>query len=142
MTQQNLAATLFALAQSYRVTVRNSINANELGINALHVRCLHIIAQTPGCTANDIVQQTQRDKAQIARLIKELIKLDLVTKCADENDKRCFILSFTTAGEQLLQKLHAAEQSVDALLCKGLDQSQIDNFLHTANTMISNIKND
>ncbi|MGO2365926.1 MAG: MarR family winged helix-turn-helix transcriptional regulator [Pseudoalteromonas sp.] len=142
MTQQNLAATLFTLAQSYRVTVRNSINANELGINALHVRCLHIIAQTPDCTANDIVQQTQRDKAQIARLLKELIKLNLVTKCADENDKRSFILSFTTAGEQLLQKLHAAEQSVDELLCKGLDQSQIDNFLHTANTMISNIKHE
>ena len=142
MTQQNLAAALFALAQSYRVTVRNSINANELGINALHVRCLHIIAQTPHCTANDIVQQTQRDKAQIARLIKELLKLDLITKCADENDKRCFILSFTAAGELLLQKLHAAEQSVDALLCQGLDQNQIDNFLHTAKTMISNIKNE
>lgn len=142
MIQQNLATTLFALSQSYRVTVRNSINANELGINALHVRCLHIIAQTPHCTANDIVQKTQRDKAQIARLIKELLKLDLISKCADENDKRCFILTFTHAGEQLLEKLRAAEQSVDALLCQGLEQSQIDSFLHIANTMISNIKHE
>ena len=68
----SLANTLFALMQNYRVTIREAINAGELGLNAMHVRCLHIIAATPQCTANDIVNQTQRDKAQIARLVKEL----------------------------------------------------------------------
>ena len=142
MPQQNLASTLFALTQSYRLIVRDAINASELGLNALHVKCLHIIADTRHCTANDIVNEAQRDKAQIARLIKELLSLSLITKCADENDKRCFILSFTQRGQTLYQTLQQAEQRVDSLLCQGLDQAQIDNFLMVANTMINNIKNE
>ncbi|TMN72764.1 MarR family transcriptional regulator [Pseudoalteromonas sp. S1727] len=141
MPQQNLASTLFTLTQSYRLIVRDAINATELGLNALHVKCLHIIADTPHCTANDIVNKTQRDKAQIARLIKELLSLALIAKCADENDKRCFILSLTNSGKTLYKTLKQAESTVDTLLCKGLDQAQIDNFLMVANTMINNVNN-
>ena len=61
-----LSNTLFELMQNYRVTIREAINAGELGINAMHVRCIHIIANVNNCTANDIVTKTQRDKAQIA----------------------------------------------------------------------------
>jgi len=70
-----LSNTLFELMQNYRVTIREAINAGDLGINAMHVRCIHIIASTSNCTANDIVTKTQRDKAQIARLIKDLIAI-------------------------------------------------------------------
>ncbi|MCF7499575.1 MarR family winged helix-turn-helix transcriptional regulator [Pseudoalteromonas sp. L1] len=140
MPQTSLSSALFTLAQSYRVTVREAINANELGLNALHVRCLHIIAETKHCTANDIVATTGRDKAQIARLVKDLIKLDLVSKCADENDKRCLILSFTEQGKTLLSRLEVAEQQVDSRLCEGLTETQITEFISTATTMINNIK--
>ena len=141
MSQQTLASTLFTLTQSYRLIVRDAINASELGLNALHVKCLHIIADTKHCTANEIVNKTQRDKAQIARLIKELLSLSLIRKYADKNDKRCFILSLTDSGELLFKTLKQAEQTVDSLLCKGLDQAQIDNFLMVANTMINNVNN-
>ncbi|WP_404343248.1 MarR family winged helix-turn-helix transcriptional regulator [Pseudoalteromonas mariniglutinosa] len=142
MPQTPLATTLFTLAQSYRVTVRAAINAKQLGLNALHVRCLHLIADTPQCTANDIVNKTQRDKAQIARLLKELLSLALISKCADQHDKRCFILSLTDAGKQLFTQLNAAEQQVDSQLCQGLSQAQIDSFLTVANMMIRNINNE
>lgn len=141
MPQTSLSSALFTLAQSYRVTVREAINANELGLNALHVRCLHIIAETQHCTANDIVAQTGRDKAQIARLVKELIKLELVSKCADKNDKRCLILSFTEQGKTLFSRLQIAEKQVDSKLCEGLTETQITEFISTATTMINNIKN-
>lgn len=139
MSQTSLSSALFTLAQSYRVTVRNAINANELGLNALHVRCLHIIAETNHCTANHIVAKTGRDKAQIARLIKELLKLALITKCADENDKRCLILSLTEQGSALFSRLEVAEQEVDKTLCQGLTEQQISEFISTAKIMIENI---
>ena len=135
----SLANTLFALIQNYRVTIREAINAGELGLNAMHVRCLHIIATTTQCTANDIVNQTQRDKAQIARLVKELIALKLINKDASEHDKRCFILSCTSEGRSLYDKLLAAEQQVNAQMCKNLNPQQINDFLHTAQQMIKNM---
>ncbi len=135
----SLANTLFALMQNYRVTIREAINAGELGLNAMHVRCLHIIAATPQCTANDIVNQTQRDKAQIARLVKELLALNLIHKNASEHDKRCFILSFTAQGCTLYDKLLNAEQHVNAQMCKNLNPQQINDFLNTAQQMIKNM---
>jgi len=135
----SLANTLFALMQNYRVTIREAINAGELGLNAMHVRCLHIIAATPQCTANDIVNQTQRDKAQIARLVKELLALNLIDKNASEHDKRCFILSFTAQGCALYDKLLNAEQHVNAQMCENLNPQQINDFLDTAQQMIKNM---
>ena len=84
-----LSNTLFELMQNYRVTIREAINAGELGINAMHVRCIHIIANVNNCTANDIVTKTQRDKAQIARLVKELTGLNLINKLCNE----CFLFN-------------------------------------------------
>jgi DNA-binding MarR family transcriptional regulator len=136
----SLANTLFVLMQNYRVTIREAINASELDLNAMHVRCLHIIATTSNCTANDIVTKTQRDKAQIARLVKELIALNLINKCASEQDKRCFILSFTSQGTALFDKLLNAEQCVNEQMCKNLNPQQINDFLDTAKKMIKNMQ--
>ncbi|MBQ4833350.1 MarR family transcriptional regulator [Pseudoalteromonas sp. MMG010] len=135
-----LANTLFALMQNYRVTIREAINANDLGLNAMHVRCLHIIAVTKHCTANDIVTQSQRDKAQIARLIKELINLNLINKCASEHDKRCFILTFTVQGSELFNQLLAAEEKVNKKMCQNLSPEQLNTFLLTAQQMIKNMQ--
>ncbi|MCQ8820414.1 MarR family winged helix-turn-helix transcriptional regulator [Pseudoalteromonas agarivorans] len=134
-----LSNTLFELMQNYRVTIREAINAGDLGINAMHVRCIHIIASTSNCTANDIVTKTQRDKAQIARLIKDLIALNLINKQASDHDKRCFILSLTKQGNTLFDKLLASEQQINDQMCKNLNPQQIKDFLDTAQQMIKNM---
>ncbi len=139
-TVKPIANTLFTLMQNYRVTIRKAINANELGLNAMHVRCLHIIADTKSCTANDIVNQTQRDKAQIARLVKELISLDLINKRGCEEDKRSYILSFTVQGDELFNKLLSAEQQVNELMCQNLTPQQIQAFSNVALIMSKNMQ--
>jgi DNA-binding MarR family transcriptional regulator len=105
----------------------------------MHVRCIHIIANVNNCTANDIVTKTQRDKAQIARLIKDLIGLNLINKQASEHDKRCFILSLTEQGKVLFDKLLASEQKINNQMCKNLNPQQIKDFLDTAQQMIKNM---
>jgi hypothetical protein len=47
---------ILSLSQFYRVNIRAAVNASELGLNGMHVRCLHVIATTPACTANCIVK--------------------------------------------------------------------------------------
>lgn len=137
--ETTIANALFTLMQNYRVTIREAINANELGLNAMHVKCLHIIHTYPSCTANHIVNKSQRDKAQIARLIKELLALNLINKCPSDNDKRSFILSFTAEGSLLFDKLLAAEQQVNDKMCKNLTPQQINDFLATAKKISNNL---
>ncbi|RBW46062.1 MarR family transcriptional regulator [Psychromonas sp. B3M02] len=131
---------LFTLMQRYRMTMRDVINANELGLNAMHVRCLHIIEATEACTANDIVQKMQRDKAQVARLVKDLMNLGFIEKNASKEDKRRFILSFTESGSALLMKLLAAQKEINNSLCKGLNKAQLDTFLSVVDKMSENLK--
>lgn len=135
-----LINSLFTLMQHYRITIRNVINANELGLNAMHVRCLHLIDETESCTANDIVQKTQRDKAQIARLVKELIALKLIEKKASIEDKRRFILSFTHQGNALLTKLLEAQQQINQHLCAGISEAEIQMVLSVVDKMNSNVE--
>jgi len=85
------------------------------------------------------VTKTQRDKAQIARLIKDLIALNLINKQASEHDKRCFILSLTEQGNTLFDKLLASEQQINDQMCKNLNPQQIKDFLDTAQQMIKNM---
>ena len=49
---------ILSLSQFYRVNIRTAVNASELGLNGMHVRCLHVIANTPDCTANCIVKNS------------------------------------------------------------------------------------
>lgn len=135
-----LINSLFSLMQHYRVTIREVINANELGLNAMHVRCLYIINETENCTANDIVQKMQRDKAQVARLVKELITLDLIEKKASVEDKRRFILSFTEQGKKLLTKLLQAQKEINETMCKGLSEEQVKTFSTVVDKMNSNLE--
>jgi len=135
-----LINSLFTLMQHYRVTIRESINANELGLNAMHVRCLYIINDIENCTANDIVQKMRRDKAQIARLIKELINLGLVEKTASIKDKRCFIISFTTEGKALLTKVLEAEKAINEKMCKNISEEQVNTFTNVIDKMNNNLK--
>lgn len=79
---------ILSLSQYYRVNVRTAVNANELGLNGMHVRCLHVIANAPDCTANYIVRSMGRDKSQIARLVKEMISKGWIEKQASREDKR------------------------------------------------------
>ena len=135
-----IANTLFTLMQRYRVTIRDAINANELGLNAMHVQCLHIIANNIDCTANDIVMKMQRDKAQIARLVKELINLSLLVKKSSETDKRRFVLSFTVEGKTLYTKLLKAEEAINDKMCQDLTTQQITDFLAIAQQINNNMQ--
>jgi len=135
-----LINSLFSLMQHYRIVIREVINANELGLNAMHVRCLYLINEIENCTANDIVQAMQRDKAQVARLMKELISLALIEKKASVEDKRRFILSFTEQGKALSSKLIQAQKEINETMCKGLSEEQIETFSTVIDKMNSNFK--
>lgn len=130
---------IFALSQAYRGHIKGAVNANELGLNGMHVRCLHVIAYQSQCTANTIVQSIGKDKAQIARLIKDMIDKGWVEKQASEEDKRSQILSLSNAGKQLQQQIGELEKEIEGSLLDGLSRQDIADFHRISKKMLANL---
>lgn len=131
---------ILSLSQYYRINIRAAVNANELGLNAMHVQCLHAIANTPDCTANCIVKNMGRDKAQIARLVKEMIAKGWLEKQPSREDKRSLILTLSASGFQLQQKISLLETDLEKTILSGLSEQEIKDFQRIAGKMLSNLR--
>jgi DNA-binding MarR family transcriptional regulator len=131
---------IFNLSQFYRVNIRAAVNASELGLNGMHVRCLHFIAQNNECTANCIVKRMGRDKAQIARLIKEMLDKGWLVKHVSEQDKRSQILTLSASGQQLQQKINQLERELEKTIVSGLSSQDVFNFKRITEIMLNNLK--
>lgn len=130
---------IFAISERYRVTIRAAIDANELGIGAMHVRSLTVIAETQDCTANHIVTTLSRDKAQVARLVKELLAAGLIEKNAHPEDKRSQILTLSSSGNTLMKQLKAAKATIQLQMTQGLSTHELDLFNAIAHKIADNL---
>lgn len=138
-TDSNIYNIIPELFDAYRMALRHQLNANQLGLNAMLVKCIMVIAKTPDCTANDICTTLNRDKAQIARLIKELIAKDWISKQPSRNDKRSYILSLTDAGLILKEQILAAKTTVHAQMELGLSAEELDIFSRISAKIAGNL---
>ncbi|MGR5145321.1 MarR family winged helix-turn-helix transcriptional regulator [Photobacterium alginatilyticum] len=140
-TSKNVPETIFSLTRSYRGAIKKAINANELGLNGMIVRCLHIIQDSPQCTANTIVTRMGRDKAQIARLVKEMIASDLISKHPNPEDKRSQLLALSLQGKSLMEQIQVAETEIDKQMRVGLTDEEVETFQRVASAMANNLRN-
>lgn len=135
-----ISESIFSIFQLYKLAMRSTLKANEVGLNAMHVRCLPFISQSNHCTANDIVQFFTRDKAQIARLIKEMIDNQWLTKNANPEDKRSQILSLTTQGQELVTLILKTQSDVDKKMQENLTNEELQVFKKTAQKIATNLR--
>ncbi|MDN3640295.1 MarR family transcriptional regulator [Simiduia curdlanivorans] len=140
MDKRSMSEIVFRIVQSYRLAMRSSLNAGEIGLNAMHVRCLSLIDKSDVCTANDIVTALARDKAQIARLIKEMIERNWLTKVANPEDKRSQLLSLTEEGRALAKSIAETQIKVMKKMQENLTAAQLNEFSKTADLMAANLE--
>ncbi|MEZ8990762.1 MarR family transcriptional regulator [Vibrio breoganii] len=139
MDKNLISDTIFQLVQSYRHAIRAELQANDLGLNGMHVRCLAFIRQRNQCTANDIVQHFSRDKAQVARLVKEMIGNEWLVKSPNPEDKRSQFLSLTEQGILLSEQIDAAQQSIQTRMKQDLSDEELTVFTTVAQKFARNL---
>jgi len=140
MDNDSISDTVFSIVNSYRLTMRATLKANEIGLNAMHVKCLSFINRGEICTANDIVTFFARDKAQIARLIKEMIDNKWLTKTANPEDRRSQLLSLTEEGKALAELISKTQQNVHKKMQENLTVEELQAFKRTAEIISANLR--
>jgi len=135
-----ISDTVFSIVDAYRLAIRSTLKANEIGLNAMHVKCLTFISRSKICTANDIVHFFARDKAQIARLIKEMIDNKWLTKTASPEDRRSQLLSLTADGKALAELIVKTQCNVDNKMQENLTVEELQAFKRTAEIISGNLR--
>lgn len=131
---------LFRLVSEVRQNMKVQIKCLPNGLSAMHMKTLGIISHIDNCTGQKLANSMGRDKAQINRLIKELVVQELVSKAENEQDKRSQLLILTSTGFELMKDFKCAEKRVfDRMLCD-IEPEEIDTFIKTASRLTANLR--
>lgn len=87
-------------------------------------KVLTYFGKHPGATQKDLARQLGRDKAQLARLIKGLRDLGLLSGEADKDDRRSTKLWLTPDGETILTELQKQSKLLGDQAVAGLTGSE------------------
>lgn len=135
----DLSEALFKLMHSVRLSIGQQVKQLNLDLSPMHFKSLKVISKIDGCNGQKLADFLGRDKAQINRLIKELVNQELVIKSDDPNDKRSQLLSLSQQGEDIMSKFKVLERQTFNNMVQGVDSEQIEQFIEVANKLRSNI---
>ncbi len=108
---------MHALQHLFRTRMRHAMEAvhPELGFNDMRV--LMRVGRQPGITQRELVEHSQADKAQMARLLAQLEQRGWLTRSAAADDRRVRCLHLGAQGRELFARLRGLQEQVaDGLL--------------------------
>jgi DNA-binding MarR family transcriptional regulator len=112
----------------------------ELELAPFQARLLSVIGRSPGISQLSLAASTERDKAQIARAIKELERRGFVARSAHETDWRTQCLNVTDEGRHAAAILDAERADLVAKAlhaCSAEEQDALCSILAKINRSIS-----
>lgn len=94
--------------------MQEQVATSGSGLTAFKARLINLIGSNEGISQLTLASFTERDKAQIARAIKELEAHGFVTRSAHASDWRTQCLALTTEGKEIHAKLNNLRKELAA----------------------------
>ncbi|MEH0669142.1 MarR family winged helix-turn-helix transcriptional regulator [Vibrio owensii] len=130
---------LFHLVHVLKRQLHEHIEQLELPIAPMHVRVIKIISKQSPCTAMDVVNFLNRDKAQVTRLIKTLIEEGFIEKRPNPEDKRSQCLLTTEKGNEVLAKIKAVDAEIFQKMTLNVSEEELEAFQLVAGKLAENL---
>ncbi|WP_322804033.1 MarR family transcriptional regulator [Vibrio alfacsensis] len=139
MSNPRTLDNLFQLVHVLKRQLHEQVEQLSLPIAPMHVRVIKIISKNSPCTAMDIVNILDRDKAQVTRLIKTLIEEDFIKKEPNPNDKRSQCLLTTDKGNEVLNKIRAIDTQILDKMTRDVSAEELEAFQLVARKLAENL---
>ncbi|GLR74114.1 MarR family winged helix-turn-helix transcriptional regulator [Aliivibrio sifiae] len=139
MSERKSLDSLFTLVHTLKRNLHDRIEELDLGITPMHVRVIKIINHKPHCTAVDIANYLNRDKAQVTRLLSSLLTQKLIIKEPNLKDKRSQCLRITESGKEIMKKISKIDKTMFEKMSTDLSKEEIAAFNRVAEKMASNL---
>jgi DNA-binding MarR family transcriptional regulator len=123
-TQDNPLELIHAVMHQYRSQQYQVLRDGPHDLTHMETKALGFFARHPGATQSALAQDSGRDKAQLARLVKGLRERGLLDAQADEADRRNVRLTPTAQGRAVLDALHEASGHLAAQAVAGMSPEE------------------
>lgn len=135
-----LSEALFSLVHKVRNNMQHEIKLLALDLSPMHLKSLKVISIIDDCTGQKLADFMGRDKAQINRLIKELVCQELITKADNEKDKRSQFLLLSVKGIEIMNMFQNAEKQVFNKMINDISPEQIEDFIQVTQKLKNNLE--
>ncbi|TYK66740.1 MarR family winged helix-turn-helix transcriptional regulator [Colwellia echini] len=141
MADISTVETLRSLAHGVKKQLAIQLEAEDLGLVPMQVRVMKTIDKCSPCTALDVANFLQRDKAQITRLVNGLLEQGLIEKVPNPQDKRSQFLLLSKEGGKIQQSLAKITKRAEKSMIAGIADEEMQSFLVIAQKMLKNVEN-
>jgi DNA-binding MarR family transcriptional regulator len=132
--------SFLALTYTFKSCVNKEIREAGIDIASMEIQSLHCIYRMGSCTAAYISEQLDRDKGQVARLVRDMLKKDLIYKVLNPSDSRSQLIELSEFGQGILKQLLHIESGIMKVMLESITEKQVDQFNTTALEMTKNLK--
>ncbi|WP_134701284.1 MarR family winged helix-turn-helix transcriptional regulator [Ammoniphilus sp. YIM 78166] len=99
---------------------------------------LNRLVEWEGISQKDLASQTEKDPANVTRILDQLERKGLAVRRLNPNDRRSFLIYATSKGEELNHRLIPIEEQTVQRLLKGLSEQQVQMLKETLNQIAEN----
>ena len=113
------------LFTSYRESFSDAKKTlDKYSIGIAHHKVLHLLSMYKGITISDLLKKLKITKQSLNRVLKDLIKLDVVFFEKDQQDTRVKHIFLNEKGEKIFDEIFSSQKKriYNALLNSGSDQ--------------------
>ncbi|MCF2949454.1 MarR family transcriptional regulator [Paraglaciecola aquimarina] len=136
----NLNEALFSLMHSVRSTMLLRLKQLDKNLSPMHMKSLKVISKLEESTGQQLADFLGRDKAQINRLIKELVKQKMVTKIDNPKDKRSQLLTLTESGHELVKRFNKVEKELFDIMALNIEPEDLQAFIQLSQKLKVNLE--
>lgn len=112
------------VSNAYQALLRRSTEVEDLQLSSFQARALAMIARQPGLSQRLLAELAARDKAQVARTVKELEGKNYVERRASAGDWRAHALYLTTDGQAVYEILLQRRAQIAAPMLTSLSEAE------------------
>ncbi|QPG04837.1 MarR family transcriptional regulator [Salinimonas marina] len=131
---------LFELMFAVRSTTLSKIKSLHPELSPMHFKALKLTTKISECTGQKVAEKMGRDKAQINRLLKELVEKGLLYKTENANDKRSQLLNLTDDGKKIIASFEKVENEINQLLVKDITSDELATFIHISEKLKTSLE--
>ena len=112
----------------------------ETGITYEQWIVLKVIHENPAMSQTEVAVMSQKDKANITRMIDVLETNGFIERRKDAQDRRMYRMHSTQEGRKALEKIGPITQKTDEICTRNLGDAQVAQMIELLDKVCDNVK--
>ena len=110
----------------------------HLNLTEGQVPCLMVLSKNPGITQDELAKILHIDKGTIARAVRKLEEKELLDRIQDQKNRRRYLLSLTSKGDDRIPEILSAEEKWEKLIFTGFPDEERSHVVNCVKILAKN----